>query len=60
MNRAQFLRLMLGGAAGKRPPAPSLQAVPRPSTYDFWFTRLKYDSGDWDVDRACRPTSSPR
>ena len=18
--------------------------------YDFWFTRLKYDSGDWDVD----------
>ncbi|PKH71027.1 twin-arginine translocation pathway signal [Stenotrophomonas sp. Betaine-02u-21] len=47
MNRAQFLRAMLGGAA--------LAALPRfaraqAGRYDFWFTRLKYDSGDWDVD----------
>ena len=38
---------MLGGAA--------LAALPRfaraqAGRYDFWFTRLKYDSGDWDVD----------
>ncbi len=30
-------------------------ALPRPawatSEYDFWFTRLRYDSGDWDVDQ---------
>lgn len=24
------------------------QAAP---AYDFWFTRLRYDSGDWDVDQ---------
>jgi hypothetical protein len=47
VNRAQFLRAMLGGAA--------LAALPRfaraqAGRYDFWFTRLKYDSGDWDVD----------
>jgi len=47
VNRAQFLRAMLGGAA--------LAALPdfaraQASRYDFWFTRLKYDSGDWDVD----------
>jgi len=21
------------------------------AAYDFWFTRLRYDSGDWDVDQ---------
>ncbi|WP_305806010.1 DUF4159 domain-containing protein [Stenotrophomonas sp. YIM B06876] len=47
MNRAQFLRLMLGGAASLA--LPSL-ARAQASRYDFWFTRLKYDSGDWDVD----------
>jgi hypothetical protein len=47
MNRAQFLRLMLGGAAwAALPPLARAQA----GRYDFWFTRLKYDSGDWDVD----------
>ena len=29
--------------------------MPRAATaagaYDFWFTRLRYDSGDWDVDQ---------
>ena len=24
---------------------------PQPSNYDFWFTRLMYESGDWDVDQ---------
>jgi hypothetical protein len=35
--------------------AGSLAAVTLPASaagsYDFWFTRLKYDSGDWDVDQ---------
>ena len=26
------------------------RAKAQASRYDFWFTRLKYDSGDWDVD----------
>lgn len=47
MNRAQFLRLMLGSAAFAALPAPARAQAGR---YDFWFTRLKYDSGDWDVD----------
>lgn len=47
MNRKQFLRLMLGGVAGGLLP-PAARAA---AEYDFWFTRLKYDSGDWDVDQ---------
>ncbi|HDS0923702.1 TPA: DUF4159 domain-containing protein [Stenotrophomonas maltophilia] len=47
MNRAQFLRLMLGGAALAALPSFARAQAGR---YDFWFTRLKYDSGDWDVD----------
>ncbi|MGO4222420.1 DUF4159 domain-containing protein [Lysobacter sp. TAF61] len=48
MNRAQFLRLMLAGAAGALlPPLARAASV----EYDFWLTRLKYDSGDWDVDQ---------
>lgn len=47
MNRAQFLRLMLGGAAFAALPSFARAQAGR---YDFWFTRLKYDSGDWDVD----------
>jgi hypothetical protein len=47
MNRAQFLRLMLAGAAGALLPPIARGAS---ADYDFWFTRLKYDSGDWDVD----------
>ena len=29
--------------------ASKLHAVA--ASYDFWFTRLMYDSGDWDVDQ---------
>jgi hypothetical protein len=48
MNRLQFLRLVLTGAAGAL-----LAPVTRAASvdYDFWLTRLKYDSGDWDVDQ---------
>lgn len=50
VTRTECLRLLAGGAMGSwlasRPSA--VQAAP---TYDFWFTRLRYDSGDWDVDQ---------
>ena len=50
MTRAEGLRLLTGGAGGA-----DLGALPRVAgaqpVYDFWFTRLRYDSGDWDVDR---------
>ena len=46
MDRADFLRLMFGGAA--------MAALPRMAAagpeYDFRFTRLMYESGDWGVD----------
>jgi hypothetical protein len=48
MTRGQFLRSMLTGAAGALL-APLARAGA--AEYDFWFTRLKYDSGDWDVDQ---------
>ncbi len=50
MTRADCLRLLVGGAAGAL-----IGGLPRPAVaapaYDFWFTRLRYDSGDWDVDQ---------
>ncbi|HQX91595.1 MAG TPA: DUF4159 domain-containing protein [Thermomonas sp.] len=45
MTRAGFLRLALGASAALL--LPSVRAASR---FDFHFTRLKYDSGDWDVD----------
>ncbi|MBS0215196.1 MAG: DUF4159 domain-containing protein [Proteobacteria bacterium] len=50
MNRAEFLRLMAGGLAGALLGAATAPARAASGRYDFWFTRLKYDSGDWDVD----------
>ena len=47
MDRAAFLRLMLVGAASAALPR-SLKAA---GEYDFFFTRLMYESGDWDVDK---------
>lgn len=46
-DRRQLLRAVAG--AGMVAAAPPLSAAAR--TYDFWFTRLKYNSGDWDVDQ---------
>ena len=60
MTRAEFLRLMAGAAAGTILPGalpPALSAAqPRAGGaaargYDFWFTRLRYNSGDWNVDQ---------
>ncbi|WP_264391588.1 DUF4159 domain-containing protein [Porphyrobacter sp. ULC335] len=55
ITRARFLRLVAGGLLSTLPGA-ALSAAPRPGGaaaggYDFWFTRLKYNSGDWDVDQ---------
>lgn len=47
MTRYEFLRLMAGGLAGAMLPRPLAAA----EGYDFRFTRLRYDSGDWDVDQ---------
>ena len=47
MNRAQFLKMALGAAAFSLLPRPARAKA----DYDFWFTRLMYDSGDWDVDQ---------
>jgi len=38
---------MTGGLAGAMLARPLAAA----GGYDFWFTRLRYDSGDWDVDQ---------
>ena len=46
MDRKQFLKLMLGAAGVAMLPRP-LRAAPG---YDFRFTRLRYESGNWDVD----------
>ena len=49
MTRAEFLRLMLAaGALAALPPRARAQAS---GTFDFTFTRLMYESGDWDVDQ---------
>ena len=45
MTRRDLLTAgMAVGAASLARPATAAPA------YDFWFTRLRYDSGDWDVD----------
>jgi hypothetical protein len=47
MTRGDFLRLMAGGLAS----AVLARPLSAAGGYDFWFTRLRYDSGDWDVDQ---------
>ncbi len=49
MTRNQFLQLLTGGLASAiLTRAPLAHAA---AGYDFSFTRLRYDSGDWDVDQ---------
>lgn len=54
VTRAEFLKMLGGGLAGAMLAGP-LSAAQRAAApgagYDFWFTRLKYNSGDWDVDQ---------
>jgi len=61
MTRAEFIRLMLTGSAAALLPRAVRGAgatstdpesrISNPGTYDFRFTRLMYESGDWDVDQ---------
>lgn len=48
-TRATLLRWLAGGGLAALAAAPA-RAQPNRG-YDFWFTRLRYDSGDWDVDQ---------
>lgn len=47
LNRQQFVRGVVAAAAAAALP----RAAQGAGAYDFWFTRLRYDSGDWDVDQ---------
>lgn len=47
MTRQDFLSLMGAGLASALLPRAATAA----GAYDFWFTRLRYQSGDWDVDQ---------
>lgn len=49
VTRADCLRLLAGGALGALFSGAPRAAVAQ--DHDFWFTRLRYDSGDWDVDQ---------
>ncbi|WP_231621593.1 DUF4159 domain-containing protein [Sphingomonas sp. 37zxx] len=51
MTRAQLIRLLGRGAVGGAIAAALPSVATAAPEYDFWFTRLRYDSGDWDVDQ---------
>jgi hypothetical protein len=47
VTRGEFVR----GAAACLVAALIARKAPAAGAYDFWFTRLRYQSGDWDVDQ---------
>jgi hypothetical protein len=55
ITRAGFLRMASAGFAaamlGSRLLAAQQGGGGAAGGYDFWFTRLRYNSGDWDVDQ---------
>ncbi|MBP6534070.1 MAG: DUF4159 domain-containing protein [Arenimonas sp.] len=51
MNRSKFLKLMAQAAAGLAVTPLLTRTAHASAEYDFWFTRLMYDSGDWDADK---------
>jgi hypothetical protein len=51
MNRLHFLKLMTQAAAGLAVTPLLTRTAHASAEYDFWFTRLMYDSGDWDADK---------
>jgi hypothetical protein len=51
MNRLHFLKLMTQAAAGLAVTPLLSRPAHASAEYDFWFTRLMYDSGDWDADK---------
>lgn len=51
MNRLRFLKLLAQVSAGLAVSPLLSRNASAAAEYDFWFTRLMYDSGDWDVDQ---------
>ncbi len=49
MDRRACLRWLAAAASAAALPATA-QSGAGGNRFDFWFTRLQYDSGDWDVD----------
>lgn len=49
MNRRDCIKGVLFSSVAVGLPCGNLLAA-TPDSYDFYFTRLSYDSGDWDVD----------
>lgn len=47
LRRRDLLRVLLATGAATALP----RTFAADGRYDFWFTRLRYDSGDWDVDQ---------
>ncbi|WP_298092208.1 DUF4159 domain-containing protein [uncultured Sphingomonas sp.] len=47
LTRQHFLRGAIAAVATATLPRAAQSA----GAYDFWFTRLRYESGDWDVDQ---------
>jgi hypothetical protein len=55
MRRRELLRF--GAASALALLVPALRAArASDGRYDFWFTRLMYESGDWDVDQRMPTT----
>ncbi|RYD14592.1 MAG: DUF4159 domain-containing protein [Lysobacteraceae bacterium] len=50
LSGAAVLALAQGARAQDPAPTPDSR-FPIPGSHDFWFTRLMYESGDWDVDQ---------
>lgn len=48
-SRAELIRMAIGAGAVALSPGGFARA--QTQSFDFWFTRLRYDSGDWDVDQ---------
>ena len=51
MERRRFLRLLAQGAAGFALAPAAARLLAAPPAFDFHFTRLMYESGNWDVDQ---------
>ena len=51
MKRRELLRSSLATMASALLPGRAFATEAAVAPYDFWFTRLMYESGDWDVDQ---------
>src|SRR5690606_30148728 len=56
VRRRHFLQAGAGAALAALAPGLTRAATPADGRFDFWFTRLMYESGDWDVDQRMPST----